>query len=269
MPSLADHKNDPLVKILYIGDSSTGKTGSLVSLVEAGYRIRMLDYDMGIGTLASFVKRQCPDRLGQIDYIPLRDKMKIAPSAKYGGQKGPVTDGTPKAFTSGLDFMTKWEDGSIPAEWGPDTIFVLDSLSAFARSAYDWAFSLNPAAKDPRQWFFAAQQGVENVVSLLTNESFATNVIVITHVNYKEIVEGQTKGYANAIGTALGPILPRYFNNLVLAESTGIGKMQKRRIKTVPTGIIDLKTSVSHTVEAELPLETGMATLFSMIKSAT
>lgn len=32
---------NPLVKLLYIGHSGTGKTGSLISLLRAGYHIRL------------------------------------------------------------------------------------------------------------------------------------------------------------------------------------------------------------------------------------
>ena len=96
----------------------------------------------------------------------------------------------------------------------------------------------------------------------------SSGVIVISHVNYKEVFEGVTKGYANAIGTALGPTLPRYFNTLVLAESVGAGKALKRKIKTVPTGIVDLKSPITYKLDAELPLETGMAELFRLLKEA-
>lgn len=270
MPSLSDHPSSKIVKLLYIGDSGTGKTGSLASLVSAGYKLRILDFDMGLDILKAFIMRDCPDKINNVGYIALRDKMKIQPSTIYGGAAGPVVPaGSAKAFTDALKFMTKWEDGSDPSEWGPDTILVLDSLSTFSKNAYAWAQGLNPSAKDPRQWFGAAQKGVEDTLSLLTSEAFATNVIVISHVNYKEVTEGVTKGYPNAIGTALGPTIARYFNTLVLAESTGSGKLTRRKIKTMPTGIIDLKTSAPFTIEGELNLETGMAELFEKLKAAS
>jgi hypothetical protein len=256
------------VKMLYIGDSSTGKTGSLVSLVKEGFKIKMLDMDVGIGTLKSFTLKECPERIGQLDAVTPRDEVTVGPSPLYGGKSGPKLAGAPKAFTEALGFLDKWDDGSNPAEWGLDTIFVLDSLSAFGKAAFNWAQGLNPGSKDPRQWYFAAQKGVEDTIAALTDASFKTNVIVISHINYREVTEGVHKGYTNAIGSALGPVIPRYFNTLVAAESNGFGKNVKRTIKTVPTGLIDLKTPVSHTVDVELPLESGMATLFNLIRKA-
>lgn len=265
MAPLKDHKSESLVKLFYIGDSSTGKTGSLVSLVKAGYKVRVLDFDSGVGTLRSFVLHECPEKIVNVDAIEVRDKTTLATSIQYGGKKGPTVVSA-KAFTDGLAFMEKWDDGTNPAEWGPEYIFVLDSLSTYGKAALAWATGLNPGAKDPRQWFFAAQKAVEDTVALLTGPDFNTNVIIISHVNYKEIREGESKGYINAVGSALGPLLARYVNTLVLAETSGFGKQLKRTIKTVPTGIVDLKTPVSHSVEAELPLNTGMATLFDMIR---
>lgn len=256
------------VKMLYIGDSSVGKTGSLESLVAAGYKIRMLDMDNGHGTLRSFVLKKCPDKLGNVDAVTPRDEITVGESPIYAGKRGPKLAGAPKAFTEALGYLDKWDDGSDPAKWGLETIFVLDSFSAFGKAAYNWAQGLNPGSKDPRQWYFGAQKACEDTIAALTDPTFQTNVIVISHINYKEVNEGVHKGYVNAIGSALGPIIPRYFNTLVLAETSGFGKNVKRTIKTVPTGVVDLKTPVSHTVEAELPLETGMATLFDMIRKA-
>lgn len=268
MAALTSEKLAEPVKLIYIGDSSVGKTGSLVSLVKAGYNIRMLDMDAGVGTLQSYVLKECPERIGQVDVISPRDEITVGATPLYGGKVGPKLAGPPKAFTEALSYLDKWDDGTNPADWGMETIFVLDSLSAYGKAAFNWAVGLNPASKDPRQWYFAAQKGVEDTLAALTDKSFRTHVIVISHVNYKEVFEGVHKGYVNAIGSALGPIIPRYFNNLVLAESVGFGKNVKRTIKTMPTGVVDLKTQVAHTVSPELPLETGMATLFELIRKA-
>ncbi len=257
MPALSDHSGSRFTRILYIGDSGTGKTGSLVSLMP-NYRLRFLDMDNGLDSLVQFAKVQCPDRLSSVDYETRRDKYRSTAA-------GPVISGQPKAFNDAMGLLTKWSDESDPSKWGPETILVIDSLSALGKAAFEWARGMNPTSKDPRQWFFMAQEAVEKVIMLLTSDSFETNVIVISHVNYKEITEGVNKGYANAIGSALGPVLPRYFNTLILAESSGIGKNTRRRIKTMPTGVIDLKTPIP-TIEYELPLETGMSTLFKALR---
>lgn len=255
MPTLDQHQSTKFLKLLYIGDSGTGKTGSMVSLLADGYKFKIIDMDNGLDSFVQYAnENQVGMRLSEVDYETYRDDYGTNPTTGAG------VKGQPKAFTNALKKMTEWstiED--------PQTIFVLDSLSAFGKAAFEWARFANPTSKDPRQWYFSAQGAVENVLALLTGAEFKMNVIIISHVNYKEVTEGVHKGYANAIGSALGPVIARYFNTLLLAESIGSGKNVKRKIKTVPTGVIDLKIA-SPKVEAELPLESGLSTIFKTLK---
>jgi hypothetical protein len=252
MPTLDNHQSDQYTKLIYIGDSSTGKTGSLVSLLGAGYKFKILDMDNGLETLKIFARQQQLDLSG-VEFETFRDQYRSTSA-------GPLIKGQPKAFTDALAKMTEWSEIA-----DDKTIFVLDSLSAYGRAAMEWAKGMNPTAKDPRQWFYSAQQAVESTIALLTGENFKMNVILISHVNYKEVTEGITKGHVNAVGSALGPIIPRYFNTLLLAEVSGAGKNVRRKIKTLPTGIIDLKIP-SPQAEAEYPLESGLADIFKLLK---
>lgn len=260
MTTLDNHHGSKFIKIAFIGDSGTGKTGALVSLVAAGYKLKILDLDNGLDALREWGKVECKDKLSNVDFETRRDKYK-ATSA------GLILDGSPKAFTDSLKLMTQWSDGTNPSEWGEDTIFVLDSLTAFGKAAFEWAKGLNPAAKDPRQWFYTAQQGVEDTVALLTGESFHANVIIISHVTYDEWQDGTTKGSISAVGKALGPKLAKYLNTLVLAEKKGTGDSVKRIIRTAPTSVVDVKVP-GPGFDLTLPLSTGLATLFSKLKAA-
>jgi len=252
MPTLDNHQSSRYTKILYIGDSSSGKTGSLVSLLAAGYSFRILDMDNGLDSFVAYARQEDLD-LSNVTYETIRDKYKSTKS-------GPKIDGTPQAFVKAMDVMTDWSEHE-----DDKCIFVLDSLSAFSRAAFAWANNLNPTAKDKRQIFGVAQGAVEDAIALITGDEFKMSAIVISHINYQESDAGVTKGFANAVGKALGPILPRYFNTMLLAETTGRGEKTKRKIKTMPTGVVDLKTPVPG-IEAEFPLETGMATIFAKLR---
>lgn len=261
MPKLSDHHASTTVKLILIGDSGTGKTGSLVSLLGAGYKLRILDLDNGLDSLVQWGRKQFPDKIDNVEYESIRDNYKAS-------IHGPTIAGQPKAFTRALELMTKWSDGTAPSEWDDKTIFVLDSLTALGKAAFDWAKGMNPSAKDPRQWYFSAQSAIENIIAMLTSESFHPNLIIISHVSYKEMADGTVKGYANSIGSALGPTIPKYFNTMLLAESIGSGANVKRTIKTVPTGIIDLKTPIPFKLPVSVPLDTGLAEVFSQLKSS-
>jgi len=257
MPSLSQHHSSQLVKTLYIGDSGTGKTGSLASLVGAGYQLKIIDLDNGLDALVQYVRKDWPDLQGNVEFETLRDLYTV-------DNAGPRVKSA-KAFVESAKLLTKWTDGSTPSEWGPKVICVLDSLTSLGKAAYEWARGQNPGAKEPRQWYFVAQQALESTIAMLTSEAFATNLIVISHVNFREMPSGEIRGYANAIGSALGPTLPKYFNSMILAETTGFGKTLRRQIRTTSTGVIDLKSPAPFKLESTLPLETGLATLFATL----
>ena len=90
-------------------------------------------------------------------------------------------------------------------------------------------------------------------------------MIVISHIDLREQADGTTKGFASSIGASLGPKLPRYFNTLVLSETVGTGTNVRRRIKTVPTQLLDLKNPAPMKIAGEYPLETGMASIFEKL----
>lgn len=260
MPTLKGTSNGrPITKLLLIGDSGTGKTGALASLIKGGYRVRVLDYDNKIdgGILPILVRRDCPDKLEDVQFEPLRDKLKASPL-------GPIADGAPTAFTKGLSLLDKWSDGTVPAQWGGDFILVLDSLTFLSDAAYNWARGMNPSAKDPRQWFYSAQQAVENTLALLTASSFNTNLIVIAHVDYQSRPDGTMKGYPTSVGKALGPTIPAYFENMALCQVVG----GKRIIQTIPTGLVDCKNPAAFKMAPTYPVETGLADFFTTIKGA-
>lgn len=256
MPNLAELTASQVVKLLLIGDSGTGKTGSIASLVEAGYEVRVLDMDNGWESLAGAIKRRCPKRLDSVLLESLRDQYKSSPL-------GPILNGAPKAFPKALSLLDKWSDGTTPSEWGPSSVLVVDSLTFLSDAAYAWADALNPSAKDKRQIYGAAQEAIEHVLALLTGPSFNTNVIVTAHIRYIDLPDGTKRGYPTAVGQALSPTIPRYFNSVAACQTQPGGI---RTIQTVSTALIDLKNPKSFEMGKSLPIETGLATFFEVLR---
>lgn len=256
----SEHKSAAITKMLLVGESGSGKTGALASLAAAGYQLRILDMDNGLDYLMRHMRKRHPDKIDNIEYVSLRDKL------KSGGAAGVIAEGIPKAYTDAVKLMDKWEDGSRPSEWGPTHILVLDSLTFFAQAAFRWKEALNPAAKEPRTIFYAAQDAVEEVLALLTSDAMNTNVIVTSHVRWMERQDGTTKAFPTAIGGALSPKIPAYFNSLVLAETVGVGDKTKRQIRTAPTVYMDLKNPAGEDMSPALPIETGLAHFFKTVQ---
>lgn len=265
MPSLSAHQSNDFTKLLLTGDSGAGKSGALTSLVAAGYKIRILDMDNGLDPLKTFVLKECPENVDNVEFRTLRDNYKTTNSG--------IKVEKPKAFVTAMKMLDSWkytaDDGTevdlgSPAEWGPDCICVLDSLSFFSDAAFDWAESMNPTAKDPRQWFYSAQQAVESALALLTSASFKTNVIVSAHVRYSIGDDGAQKGYPNAIGSALGPTIPRYFNHWAQCAN----RAGKRTIQTAATATFDLKNTKPFEIEKTYDLSDGLAKFFAVLRPA-
>jgi hypothetical protein len=273
MPSLAQHSSLEYVKALYLGDPGSGKTGSLDSLVGAGYQLRIYDYDNLLGSLTQYVLRNHPDLIDNVRFQTFTDQMegKAMPVTMIGNSMrvAPFAKGVPTAFVKGLQQMTRWkteeEDLGDPGSWGKDTVVVIDSLTNLAQAAYRYAMAMNPAGKEGQVFYGIAQSLVLNTIQLLFSEQMATNVLVLAHIDYRENEFEIMKGFPRSIGQALNSQIAAYFNCVLLAQKTGQGQNIKRTIKTNSTGVVDLKNPVSFKVDDELPLESGLATFFKAV----
>lgn len=269
MPKLSQHQSNQFTKMLLEGDSGSGKTGSLTSLVAADYRLRVLDMDNGLESLKQFVLRECPEKVDNIDFRTLRDVRKAT-------AEGPQVL-SPKAFIEAIKMLDHWKykeangdevDLGKPSEWGPDYILVVDSLTFLSDAA--WDFRLNIASStakdkyDMRAVYKDAQDAIESTLAMLTGESFRTNVIVISHIKYVDNPDGTKKGYPTSIGSALSPLIPRYFNSVALCET---GNGGKRSIRTVATAMIDLKNPKPFAMADKYPIDTGLADFFAVLRN--
>jgi len=251
MGNLESYSNTAVVKLILAGASGCGKTGAIASLIQAGYRIRFLEFDNGLDALVQLCKREQLD-MSRVDFMSFRDKLKATAT-------GTAVVGQPKAYSSALRALEKWEDETDPAEWGDETFLIIDSLTHASRAAMQWAKALSPTAREPRQWYHTAQGLIEDLLANVTSEAFNTNVIVISHIDVVDSPNAPTKHYVSSIGKAIGTKIPSYFNTLLLSETRVMGKKVERQIHTVPTNMMDLKAPPSPNMMASYPIETALA----------
>ena len=266
---LSAHQSNDATKILLLGDAKTGKTGSLVSLVKAGYKLRILDFDNLLDILKYKILDECPDRIDNVEFRSLRDRYK-------SGAQGSVLDGAPKAWVNAIKMLDNWkyvdEDGTEvdlgkPSTWGADTILVVDSLSRLCDAAYDFHESIIPRGKsgdyDGRAVYGNAQDDVEKVLAMLTSRSFNTNLIVIAHGIYQDLPDGTTKIFPQGVGQKLSPKIPQYFPNYIRYKNVA----GKRIMQLVSDPMIDLaNTRPDAFKEKTLPIETGLAEFFAALR---
>ncbi len=274
MTLLSAHQSRTSTKLLLLGHPGTGKTGALASLVKAGYKLRILDFDNKLAVLRAYVMRDCPDKIGNVEFVTLRDKYKDTPSVVTSGKAvhtaNPV-DGQPKAFPLAQKLIGNWKYDDVdlgkPSEWGEDCILVIDSSTTMGIAAFNWAWFMNPGAAEMRNVYKSAQDAFENIVAIITGDAFKPNVILITHIRYMDGPEGTMKGFPTAVGAALGPVIPMYFPSTAMMENSGSGDKVVRQMRIVPTAMIDLMNSAPFAFNTStLPIATGLADFFKTVR---
>lgn len=270
MPNLASAGEYESAKILCYGDSGTGKTGALAALANAGYKLNIADFDLGLTPLKHYIEKS---KLDLVNYTTYTDKMQPTP-------RGAVPLGTPSAYTRFMKALDRgWQTDSGESlgniyDWGPDTVFVIDSFTKMGECIMRYIANL--AGKDLSFGFDApwmeSQVQQESMLDLLCSGSVKCHVIVNAHVSWinqepvfdnKGRVVGQTKGegYPSALGKKLPPRIGRFFNT---ALRFGYDKADRRVIFTEPS--IDLPTTKCPIeVSKTLPIQTGLLTVLEAI----
>lgn len=258
MPTLDQHPSSSVIKLLNVGDSGSGKTGSLASLADAGYHLYILDYDNGLDILANLL-RDNPDALARITYRTLRDRREFI--------KGkPILRPPINAFTLAGETLNEWQEAA-GGDFGPNDIVVIDTLTTFSKAAFHYAMQiagrLNVRAQltDYGDLATSVLAFIDNITASDSN----FNVIVNSHVKYfggDDEVQLQARGLPNAEGQQISKDVSLYFNTVVLSHTTGTGPGVKRVISTVPRGVVGVKTSAPNTVRPTYDVAGGLAPLF-------
>lgn len=264
MPDLTAHETSDNVRLLNLGDSGSGKTGALYSLLEAGYEMFCLDFDNGLEILKVLVRKKNPKLAKHFHYETLQDEVTMAAGAPYFKKA--------TAFARAGRLMDRWKDSDgtdygRPDEWGPEKILVIDTLNHMGKAALRHQAALMKILNDnPWEAYGEAMRKLENVLIVCMTE-FPCSIIVNTHIVYEDVgTEGIVimKGVPKALGNKLGPDVPTYFNSMVQCATRGIGEKERRVILTKSQRLLDLKVPAID-LPGELPHETGLASVFEAI----
>jgi hypothetical protein len=250
MPSLKNHPVSKRTKLLLVGDSGAGKTASLASLANAGYNLRIWDYDGGLDVLPSFLKKDATD----VSYVTLRDSMKDA-----------------SAFRKGVSLFSKYDDGDnnygSVADWGENDVVVIDSLTFMGIASMNEvlkAAGKKPSAQPSQPEWGDAMRQLEFVVRYLTSEDVQCNVVVTSHIAYVEDDAGVSRMYPSALGRKLPTLIGRYFNTVVRMDYKPGKDGGSRMLRTVADHKMGLKNPAPDYISSEV--EPDLAKLFEAIK---
>lgn len=259
--TLDQHPGVKIIKALIVGHPGAGKTGALTSLVKAGYKLRILDFDNLLSTLVSYVLKECPQNAKNVAYQTFTDKFMA------GQVDGKLrTAGAPTAYANAMRILNDWPGLGVPAKWDADTFVVIDSLTSMSKAAFRWSEALNPGVKDRRQVYGAAQDMIMDTLDLLNGENFLPNVLVLAHIKYDQDQLNVTRGFPRTVGSALNDIVGGNFNSVLMVETKGAGQNISRVIRTQTTGIVDLKNPLPFVLPPELPIQTGLADFVSAVR---
>jgi hypothetical protein len=260
----------------------------LASLVTAGFKLRILDLDNGIDVIKGYltnpissyykiIQEQKIDLGEAVRYLTITEEMKTL--------NGRVIPSKGNVFRRTMEALQEWKepDGTNlgkPRDWDRQTVVVLDSLTMLGKAALYSIQGLNGRLGDDKVGYDSqrdigqAQTQIERVLELLYDESFKPNVIVNSHIVWRnpEGVDREDKSfgkkaYPNSLGVALAPRIPRYFNTVLHTMTAGSGQSTKRQIMTTPQGSLDLKSSAPLALKPSYPIDTGLGEIFKALRS--
>ena len=167
-----------------------------------------------------------------------------------------------------------------PYEWDSDVILVLDTLTSATRAAHNYHLAQNSALSstrtqnEARRDIGAAQDYIRGLLEMFKDSNMKCNIIVISHITKvsdsgygpqsPEVKEKNEDilGYPSAIGRALSPMIPRYFNTVLQTRITGT----RHFILTKTNGEVCTKNTAPLKVAAQYPLESGLADYFKAVR---
>lgn len=284
MADLSNHQSSTTTKILVVGESSSGKTGALASLADAGYNLRIIDLDNGLDILSNMFRpgpngekpKYNPEGLARIKYKTFTEDMKL-----MGGDPVPTSA---KVWRAVMNFLENWSDGDEKlgpvTTWGPNDILVIDSFTMLSNAALWFIQALNgrlgkSGGFDGQRDVGEAQARLEHFLQWMYSTAVKCNVVCISHVVYtndfgqspnRETKEDFSKAFPSAIGKALSPRIPRYFNTVLEVRTVGQGPGAQKRIFTKSQGMLELKTTNPGNVKDFYSLETGLAEYFKAVR---
>jgi hypothetical protein len=249
---MTDHESNDVFKGMIAADSGSGKTGALASLVDAGFNVRILDFDNGLSVLKGYVKDK--SKLANVHYVDrLQDEFTLV-AGRLGIKKAPAFQRAMDALEKGgVDF---WGADIPPLrEWTPRDILVVDSLTMAGRSALLLVMQANAAQfKKPEiQHYGDAMESIEKWVQSMMSSYVPCHVIINTHVTG---VDGDARLYPDALGSKLPPKIGKYVDNIIgLRIVAG-----ERKFLTQKDGLLALKTSIP--LPESIPIADGWKVIF-------
>lgn len=240
MSSYENYHATNRIRCMVAGNSGSGKSTLLASLANAGYLVRVVDLDIGLDILDSYLT---PEGRKNIHYesIPLSDAQAWMKSTNLT-----------------IHWKTAKEDLGRVDTWDERHVLAIDSASFWSDTVEaDVLLKKGVTINDPSyniSYRNVMNDYVENQVARLC--SLRCNIVLNTHLKELEYKSGPARIMPAFFGKYLPDRLPKYFNDIYLLED--------HKLRTRSTAAYAfVKCSAPQAVQ-ELE-EPNLATLFQKI----
>ncbi|HEY6018911.1 MAG TPA: hypothetical protein VIY48_03180, partial [Candidatus Paceibacterota bacterium] len=270
-----------------------GKTGAIVALLNAGYKVRVLDFEGNYDVLLQYAK---PETLANLDIATFQDKQTSDGATAWD------TDTIAKdlAFSKAMQQMKDWKTTDAAGNpislgasytWGPDTVVVVDSVTSLGKASFLRARRLKgqkPGQSDPQTYDLAVKE-MDAFLGWMARKTNHFHLVVLMHWQMlgpdvpmsAKSEDEEIKDLKKQIATERAALLPTKLFPI------GVTKASSRNIHSGMPVLIEAKRVVNGTkvrrwlytetdeeldlafpvpgAEVRYPIETGLATIFELL----
>jgi hypothetical protein len=223
-------------KVLLQGDSGSGKTYSLITLIEAGITPFIIFTEPGMSTLAKALEEhhipasKCHWKYistSSQDWSAMVNMSQKINTLSYEGLAKAVDSDRAK-YAQWLEVLTTCQNficdrdgvayGDV-TEWGTGRALIIDSLTGLSEMAMNLVVGAKPTKAMP-DWM-VAQDNLLRFIHKLTNDLVCTFVLTAHLEREVDEVTGGISLMASTLGRKLAPKLPRNFDEVILTQRIG------------------------------------------------
>lgn len=279
------------LRLMMCGRPKSGKTGSLVALLNAGFEVGVLDFDGNSDPLKVFTDAKM---LKNLSVVTLQDRRRLG-SGNAGGKEFVQLATDPTALKRAFQALEDWSKFDPEHQWGPvknwglNRVLVLDSLTSMGDASYERIKFINGRGSmnvRDSDWGLAMKDQ-EFTLSKLMSTEYQCHVIAMAHLKMigprlerignedtPDLMEAKiaisransemvpTRLYPSALGRALPQDILRHVPACVVAEVDAAGN---RVLITKPSPGIAFDVGVPGKVKGVLPLESGLLDIMSAV----